>query len=344
MLNGAPSDADFKRTRVIARQTYVFSHAALMGWDGGEACAHDCYRTLTKCWQGPLSGWARTLAADSLFVKDAATDLYDTAFALFALCWYYRLTRSEEALKLAHETLDFIDARMRHPNGKGFLHVIPAVGWRQQNPHMHLLEAALVGVEACGHARFADLARELIELFRTYFFDAESASLFEYFTEDWARAPGADGALTEPGHQFEWAWILGRASSLLGMDLGAEAKGLVYGAETKGVSSDGLTYNTVTGGGEPIDLGSRTWPNTERIKGHIAMFEMFGADPRPAVDSSVAILFQNHLAHAPNGAWIDLFDANRQPLSKQIPTSTLYHLFLAFAEIMRVGDRLRALP
>ena len=56
----------------------------------------------------------------------------------------------------------------------------------------------------------------LVDLFRTKFFDTVSGTLAEYFNDDWSRAPGEDGRMTEPGHQMEWAWILNSARKLLG--------------------------------------------------------------------------------------------------------------------------------
>jgi mannose/cellobiose epimerase-like protein (N-acyl-D-glucosamine 2-epimerase family) len=41
------------------------------------------------------------------------------------------------------------------------------------------------------------------------------------------------------------------------------------------------------------------------------------------------------------GLWIDAFDASGQPVATAIPTSTFYHLFLAFAEILRIAPRLK---
>ena len=34
--------------------------------------------------------------------------------------------------------------------------------------------------------------------------------LREFFDADWRPAAGEDGRLVEPGHQFEWAWLLAR--------------------------------------------------------------------------------------------------------------------------------------
>ena len=38
--------------------------------------------------------------------------------------------------------------------------------------------------------------------------DPATGALIEFFGEDWSPAPGAEGALREPGHQFEWVWLL----------------------------------------------------------------------------------------------------------------------------------------
>ncbi len=73
---------------------------------------------------------------------------------------------------------------------------------------MHLLEAALVNLEASGDERFKVFADEIVDLFVDRFFDPLSCSLAENFDEDWERCPGPAGRFIEPGHQFEWAWIL----------------------------------------------------------------------------------------------------------------------------------------
>ena len=98
-----------------------------------------------------------------------------------------------------------------------------------------------------------------------------------------------------------------------------------------------MTFNSVRDDGTPVDRGSRTWPNTERIKAAVALHELDGADPEPVFRSSGQLLLGRYLAHAPRGTWIDAFDAGGRPLAESIPTSTLYHLFLAFAEVLRVS-------
>jgi N-acylglucosamine 2-epimerase/mannose-6-phosphate isomerase len=326
----------FKRTRVAARQLYVFSHAALLGWDKGRAVADIMFAHLTqKCWQGPVEGWVRTTtpAGEAL---DRTPDLYDYAFALFGLGWYHKLTGSAQALALAHQTCDLIDAHFVHPDG-GFLHARPAPLPRQQNPHMHVFEAALVLFETSGEARFGDLATQIRNLFAEHFFQADTGILPEFFAEDLTPIAGPQGRIMEPGHHFEWAWILGQHQRLTGINNVDHIHALMRFGERWGVDQKtGLTFNQVRDDGLVLDAGSRTWPNTERIKGWIAWQEYGGKDCAQAVAQSTTCLFDWHLKHPIAGCWRDAFDGAGGDVSKAMPASTLYHVFLAFAEVLRV--------
>ena len=338
-LNGADAEIAFKRTRVTARQVYVFSHAATLGWErGNELASHGVDCLMQRAWQGPDKGFARTLTRTGELL-DATPDLYDHAFVLFAFALRHRATRDAASLAWMHTTLDYIEAHMRHPGGLGYWHAIPAKGWRQQNPHMHLTEACLAAFEATGETRFADTAAQLIDLFRTRFFDLRSETLAEYFTDDWSRAPGEDGRVVEPGHQMEWTWILNAARKLLGIDTLSEMRALVGFAERYGVDpASAAVYNSVRDDGAPLDRGSRTWPNTERMKAAIAVWELDGVDPWPVIGSTWQLLSRRYLATEPAGLWSDAFDADGHGTERTVPASTLYHIFLAFAEVLRISE------
>lgn len=341
-LQGRPVEDTTRRLRVTCRQVYVFSHAAVLGWPDGLQAARDGAAWLTsRAWLGPDGGWARLLSARGE-VLDPTPDLYDHAFALFALAWLHRATGDTEALTWAHRTLDFLDRRLRHPDEPGFLHARPAPGWRLQNPHMHLLEAALALYETSRHPRFAALAAELATLFSTRFYARRTGTLAEVYTDELSPVPGAPGRRTEPGHQFEWAWILSRHGALLGVPTARVVQALVTSAEAHGVDPiSGLTYNAVLDDGTPVDRGSRTWPNTERIKGHVALFEACGVDPSVPLARATRVLFDRYLAHRPAGTWMDAYDADGRPLATTIPASTLYHVFLALTELVRIAPMLR---
>jgi N-acylglucosamine 2-epimerase/mannose-6-phosphate isomerase len=329
--------ATFRRTRVVCRQIYVFAHAHKLGWTQGAALSDHGFAFLRdKAWLGDDRGWTRTMDAEGRPL-DTTPDLYDHAFALFALGWRHLALGCKESLALAHRTMDFIDKRLRPSSGEGFLHELPPTGWRLQNPHMHLLEAALVLCESSDEPRWRSLADELASLFARRFFDGRT--LAEYFTDDWSRAPGEEGRLVEPGHQFEWSWILANHHRLNGADVVDQACRLFDFAERHGVDPQTrAVYDVVRDDGTPLKRSSRTWPNTERIKGAVAMHALRGDDPRAVIADSGRVLLDRYLAQKPPGVWIDVFDEALTPTAKNIPTSTLYHVFLAFAEAVRIAE------
>ena len=338
LLDGSVAPVDFKRVRVLARQIYVFSHASLLGFPGAADLARHGYEFLTRnAWLGPDGGWARRLDRRGRVI-DPTPDLYDLAFVLFALGWYRRATGEEESLGWSLRTLDFIETHMRAPQGgPGFLHEKAAQGPRQQNPHIHLLEAALANLKAGTSPRFRATADELVDLFAAKFFCKRTQTLAEYYEQDWSRAEGEAGRLTEPGHQFEWAWILADYRKLTGRDVADAIRGLIAFAETHGVDRNtGLTFNTVRDDGTVLDRGSRTWPNTERIQAAVALYELDGVDPQPVFNESSRVLFECFLAHTPSGTWMDQITEGGLPNVDKIPASTLYHIMVAFAEMLRV--------
>jgi mannose/cellobiose epimerase-like protein (N-acyl-D-glucosamine 2-epimerase family) len=337
-LDGSRSDPGFKRVRVFCRQTYVFSHAYLMGWQPGFKHATAMYDAMVRfAWQGPTKCWAKTVSSKNE-ILDPSTDLYDNAFALYSLGWYYRVNRSSDVLDYMRKTAVFIDTCMRHPT-VGFWHQLPPTGPRIQNPHMHLLEACLACFESTGEPIFERLAREVIDLFNQHFFDAKQGTLSEYFDDDLSRLAGDKGLIIEPGHQFEWAWILVKAGQLFSQDVRLQAKVLINYGERYGVDhKTAATYNAIYSDGRALDLSSRTWPNTERLKAAVAMFDLFGTDPTSIIVPTLDLLFSRYFDSAIAGGWVDAFDALGYPTARAMPTSTLYHVFLALTEVLRVAE------
>lgn len=320
-LDAKPADVPFRRVRVQARQIYVFSHAEILGWPHGRRTADDAYRFLIS--HGRLGdGWVRRIGRDG-GVIDAAADLYDIAFVLFALAWRHRATGDAEPIALARRTVAWLDG-LRIAGQPGFENVKPVeAGPRQQNPHMHLLEAALALFEASGDEVFRDLALELVALFQTKLFDAANGTLAEFFADDWQRRRPA---AIEPGHQFEWAWLLHQAGRLLGIEVAAEGRRLYEFAARHGGMP---VVDAVTEQGAIRDASTRLWPQTEAIKAHLVFGDM------PAAARLTGTLCTRFLA--PAGTWIDHFGADGRALPDKIPASSLYHLFMAYAELHRVS-------
>lgn len=337
-FKGEPTAVDFKRVRVICRQLYAFSHGALLGWSEGAALSDRAYEYLIAKARTGDGGWARLLTRRGE-IKDPTADLYDIAFVLFGLAWRYRLTKDVSVLQLAHETLDFIQQKMRAPNG-GFWQWLPPTGPRLQNPHMHTIEASLALFEATGEARFLDQAREIAALFSDAFFDGRT--LGERFSEDWRRIPGPEGAVLEPGHHFEWVWILALYQRAAGQDMTPFVRPLIAFGEQGVDPNTHMSIDAISEDGVPLQRSSRSWPNTERIKAHLALFELSGVDPSEPVNETLDLLFSKYLAVEPAGSWMDQFDGQGRAMAKAVPASILYHFILCFSEVLRLEPRLCA--
>ena len=341
-LEGAPADVAYKRLRVQARQIYVFSHASLLGFEPGLAAAENGWRFMQRHGWMEEGGWARRMGREG-GVVDPAIDLYDQAFALFAIGWWIRASGDQSAVDWADRTLAAIEARLARDDGRGWHAEAPFPAEAVQNPHMHMLEALLALYEATGADRFAAQALKVADLMRTTFFDASSSTLAEYYDQDWRRSPGVRGRIIEPGHQFEWAWILRHATRLTGVDFSDTARGLFAFAEAHGVDPrTGLTYDAVLDDGGPHDPKHRSWPQTEALKAHLAEIEFGGRalDARPA--QITANLLDRYLDRPVPGAWVDHLDPHGAVIVDKVPASTLYHVFLAFSELLRLEPQLSA--
>ncbi|MEQ1808393.1 MAG: AGE family epimerase/isomerase [Terricaulis sp.] len=328
-----PTTCSFKRVRVICRQIYVFAHAAKLGWQQGADIAEMGFVYLRDHARLADGGWARRLSREGAII-DPTPDLYDISFVLFALSWRYRLSADQQVLTLMYETLDYIQHKMKGPHG-GFWHALPPQGARVQNPHMHLVEASHVAFEATSDKRFLEQADEVIGLLRTKFFDG--VTLGEFFTEDWAREQSEAGRTLEPGHQFEWAWILSTHQRLKGVDFGREMAALTDFAERFGVDpATQVSFDAVSPEGDIITANSRTWPNTERIKAWVALADRTDLQPIERINGSLDLLFTRYFGASRPGLWIDQFDGKGAPMVSAVPASILYHIFLAFSEVLHL--------
>ncbi len=339
--DGRPVFTDRRSTLIQARQVYVYAHAAVLGWGRGLPAAREALGFLLRHAWRDEGGWARSLRHDGE-VLDPNLDLYDNAFMLLALAWIARATDDATPIAWAHRTLDAIEGQLRAGNTPGFLNSAPdRPGPRLQNPHMHLLEAALALHDASGAARFADLARSLVRLFTERLFDPATGTLAEFYGPAWQRLPEPyPGRQIWPGHQFEWAWLLHQAWSRTGLDAREQAEALVTFAERHGVEPEsGLVRYAVSEEGVPIDPSLRLWPQTEALKAELALVEHAGRSPARAA-RLVRTLLALHLARTPPGSWTERYDAERRLVAGSIPAEMLYHLFVAYAELMRVTARI----
>jgi mannose-6-phosphate isomerase len=203
---------------------------------------------------------------------------------------------------------------------------------------MHMFEALLALYEASGKREHLERAGRIAELFRDRLFDARHGALPEYFDDAW-RPQGE--LIVEPGHHFEWSWLLDRWNALGGGDLSAEAERLRVHAEVYGVElRSGAVYDEVFADGRPRTLTSRLWPHTERIKANVVRFER--TRDVAAADAAVEAfdMLMRYCDTPTPGLWRDRRTPDGGFIEEAAPASSFYHIMLALSELIRVADEL----
>jgi mannose-6-phosphate isomerase len=334
-----------RRTRVVARQIYVFATAARQGWAVGADrwVDHGLYFLLQK--MQLKNGTFPTSVKNDGSVLDATFDLYEQAFALFALASAAQGRPDRQALRgEALRLLAALRDRWAHPRA-GFEEAAPRSLPLRSNPHMHLLEAALAWVEMSAGADrvvWEELADELVALCLTRFIDPTTGALRENFDGEWQPMPGPAGRLVEPGHQFEWAWLLWRWAELKGGDprARAAARRLLEIGEHDGVDPvRGVAVNALDDTLRITDAAAKLWPQTERIKAwHQAIAEApdpaSAAHARERLDASVAGLGR-YLVDSPAGLWEEQMRADGSFDTQDCRASSLYHVVCAIETLQR---------
>jgi mannose/cellobiose epimerase-like protein (N-acyl-D-glucosamine 2-epimerase family) len=324
--------AEPRRSRVNPRQVYCFAVAPSLGWRGDvSALIKHGLDYWIEHYRRP-DGLFRTLVNADGSPRDERALLYDQAFGLLA----FNVSAMGEARgardREAQELLGLVFKHMKRA-GAGFETGVPASLPLQSNPHMHLFEAALAGCEVCAESsRWKQLADDIAELALTKFIDPSSGALREFFDASWEPASGLEGRIVEPGHQFEWAWLLLRWGGAKNARARAAALKLIDVGEHYGVR-DGLAINSLLDDFSPHDAGARLWPQTERIKAAALAARITGEPRYIAIAASATDGLMRYLETPVPGLWFDRIDADGNIVDEPAPASSFYHLVAAIAEL-----------
>ena len=333
----AQGRADIKaphRVRVQARQIYCFAKAAQIGWypEGREIALKGLeYLLATAKSPDGQPGFVHLLAPDGS-VLNALRDSYDHAFVLLALASVYALDRDAQVRAEIDSLLEFLDSKLRSPNG-GFLEGLPASMPRRQNPHMHLFEAMIAAFDATHDPAFQQRAGEMFALFLSNFYDKQKHVLGEYFEEDWSKI---EPVSVEPGHQAEWVWLLLGFERITGCPTARYRGELLTSALRYRDDASGCLIDEGDANGNIRKHTRRLWPQTEIAKAWIAQAEGGEAGAADEARAALVRLQQNYLRHPVAGGWYDQFDCDGRSLVDSVPASSFYHILCAVTEADRV--------
>ena len=324
------------RLLVQARQIHVYALAERRQWYAGAgALAERAFASMRRDYfrRDDRDGWVFSIARNG-DVVESARDLYAHAFVLLAVAAYVRATGKQEELAVARQTLSFLDRDMSAPLGGGYVETLPVRrGPRRQNPHMHLFEALLALWECSGDRLFLKRAEDLFELFVARFFQAEQGVLLEFYDDALMPAAGS-GSVVEPGHHFEWCWLLRRYEKETGdRRVGAIVDKLYEHANRSGFDRDRLIVDEVRPDGTVATGSRRLWPMTEAIKCNLAEAAHGRAGCLESVLALAESLSSRFLTPAPRGGWVDRLGPDGSRRGDFMPATSLYHLIGSVDEL-----------
>ena len=321
-----------RRARVQARQIFAFAEAGRLGWQGPWRRAVDMgvERLIADYLRD--DGQSRTLLAADGSSLDETAMVYDQAFVLLALATAKAAGTNEPTLEARAVAIrDALSAR-QHANG-----AVDEAGddTHQANCHMHLLEACMAWAEQSNDPGWSRMVDQLIGLARSTFIDQEAGFLREFFGPDWAPAHGEAGRLIEPGHQFEWAWLLARHGRRIGDERTIDQARILYAHGKQGVSERlAVAVDAMNEDGSIRSQRARLWPQTEWLKAALLMAELSHDGPRQAyLEDAAAAQRALWFYLSEDGLWRDKRLPDRSFIDEPAPASSFYHIMAAFGQL-----------
>jgi mannose/cellobiose epimerase-like protein (N-acyl-D-glucosamine 2-epimerase family) len=340
-VNLAPVSLGYRRGMVVGRQLFFFSQAYRLTADAlFESRAHCLFDDLiNNFWDKDNRGWYFSLRDDNT-PYDSTKDLYGHAFIMFGLSHYLAVFKETKALQWINETNELVLSRYSLPGGW----FAPATtrNWEilgrnlEQNPHMHLLEAYLSLFQATQDGTFLKCATQMMSVYTELLRTPDGCKVLEHL-DDEGRASGEKGRHIEPGHLYEWHWLVNEYADIAGLPAyRAASLPIVDWADRWGLDADsGGIYDVVDTDGNVVSSRKRIWPVTERIK---SLTTLVRAEPTASSVESLMfwIDFIMEKYHRGDGSWHEYLNRTLEPDSDYMPLSTPYHVGMAALEVERL--------
>ena len=327
-----------RRARLVARQIYFFATATSLGWQGPfENLLSNGYNYLTSNLVS-IEGRVQASCSARGLVLDGRQHLYDVAFVLIALA---KLSVYPESFPRAEDLARSIAIRLSkeysNPNGGYFDEISPDM--QCSNPHMHLFEAFLEWAELKkpDYMFWLQRANHCAELAFNKMILPKSGVLPEYFDLNWIPMPINGTLVIEPGHQFEWSWLLSRWSKLVCSPEGSFASTkLCDMAEKFGIDQRrNVVFESIDESFKPLDKTARLWQQTERLKAWHSQSSLTGSAIAELNLTRATTALKHFISGPRPGLWFDTMDPNGQFVEEDVKASSGYHLACAIEAISR---------
>ena len=306
------------RAMACARQLYVFS--SLIELPGAREQAATLFRSLQRHFHdAEHGGWFYSVDAQGKPL-DRRKDLYTHAFIVFACAHYWAKVHEPLVESVLDAALAVIATRFS--TGDGLYEAVLGEDWSSQNsgplqnPLMHLAEAFLATLQARTDKPAEAALLALCKTMQARFVEPVHGIMLE-------KPRGAVDNWFEPGHQFEWLFLVQSSPLLQGSLLHKSLLRAFDYAERTGVQQ-GAVLSMLKLDGTVLDATQRIWAQAEYLRA-------LTLRPGAAVDKQLEVMNQRFI-HA--RGWHECRDSNGQVSRQDMPSTTPYHLLTCYQGLM----------
>ena len=310
------------RAMACARQLYLFS--SLIGQvPAAEQRAAALFRSLQQHFHdAEHGGWFYSIDAQGAPL-DKRKDLYTHAFIIFACAHYWAKVREPLVESVLNAALSVVAERFA--SGDGLYQASLDQDWSSlgsgplQNPLMHLAEAFLATLAVREDSPVQGALAALCEAMQRRFIDPQTGVMLE-------KPLGVVDNWFEPGHQFEWFFLLESSPLLRGTALHGSLDRAFAFTEDCGVDPQTgavAAMLDLQATSQPRDATQRIWAQAEYLR---------ALTLRPASQASLRrqlLALQQHFLH-PAG-WNECLDAAGKVSRQDMPSTTPYHLATCYS-------------
>jgi mannose-6-phosphate isomerase len=329
--------AEPRRARLVARQIYWFAAGGELGWQGPvDELIHHGFQFLTRHLIS-CEGEVRASCAADGGPLDIRQHLYDVAFVLLALAKIAKRRSGSAEMQLIARSI--VGQLSPHPLGGYIDEITPEM--QCANPHMHLFEAFLAWTTVPGATDcfWSHRAAALASLAMDRMIQPDIGALPEHFDHSWRPLQKGGYYRIEPGHQFEWSWLLGCWAQLSGDARAVAASSrLCRLAENYGVDQErNVAIECITDQLLPFEHTARLWQQSERLKAwHYQTRNINGSTSASFYRNLALGSLLRFLSGPQPGLWFDEMDQNAKFVVQPVKASSGYHIACAI-EVLSDG-------
>lgn len=283
---------------------------------------------------------------------DTSKHTYCQAFAIYGLAACYELTGNPESLSLALSLVEVIESRCRDEGGyleafdRSFqpasnekLSENGVMAGRTMNTLLHVLEAYTELYRVCPLDDVAGRIREMLDLFADRVYEPAHHRLGVFFDREWNSLID----LTSYGHDIEAAWLIDRATGVLGDERYVRRMSPITEDLARQVLAEDFDGHSLPQECERgvVNTDRVWWVQAETVNGFLNAWQRTGEEAFLMAARAEWKYIQEHLVDPrAGGEWYWLLDAQGRPYRGRPevePWKCPYHNGRMCLEVIRRG-------